>query len=174
MMQAQEIAIRRRGRPAASDPNTVRRMNVDKGLLLAMLLDKFRSLVVEVDQKNHDRLENYQKYFGTFDDAARNLGDVLVKAGVVAKAEYQSSDNAGEIRRATYRFEFDTRAGLVRHNVGTIGFGQLSPHDLWVPLIADIDGVSAPLELLRAAQPLLPYHIDFDNGKPIVTNALND
>jgi hypothetical protein len=168
------IALRQRLVPA----NEVRRLVMERSAFLSLPIERFRDLMIEVDEHNAQRLERFQEAFGDLPTAARTVTVILMKSGQIDFATPLPEDpltreveESRGVRRAYFQFYLNPPKGTPRRHNGWVEFIYDKTSGLWVPTWTDYSGEPIPLFDAEAFSPLRPYELAFD-GKSFKVSQL--
>jgi hypothetical protein len=168
------MALRQR----AIDASDVRRLCAERTAFQGLSLDRCRSLMMEVDRQNADRLERYRDAFGDLPAAAKTVSVILMKSGQIDFATALPEDpltreveESRGVRRVYFQFYLNPPNGTPRRHNGYVEFVFDLESALWVPTWCDYKGETTPLFDAEAFVPLRRYEIVYDGKRFLVAQA---
>ena len=156
----------------------VRRLCSERAAFQSLPLEHCRTLMIEVDRQNAQRLARFQEAFGDLPAAAKTVSVILMKSGQIDFATPLPEDpltreveESRGVRRAYFQFYLNPPNGTPRRHNGYVEFVYDLKGALWVPTWCDFRGEPMPLFDAEAFVPLRPYEIVYNGKSFIVAQA---
>jgi hypothetical protein len=160
------------------DASDVRRLCAERAAFQGLPLERCRTLMMEVDRQNAERLERYHEAFGNLPAAAKTVSVILMKSGQIDFATPLPEDpltreveESRGVRRVYFQFYLNPPNGTPRRHNGYVEFVFDVESALWVPTWCDYKGETMPLFDAEAFVPLRKYEIVYDGKSFVVAQA---
>src|SRR5688572_6321602 len=175
---ARVAAARAALRQRVIEASDVRRLCAERAAFQSLPLERCRTLMMEVDRQNADRLARYHDAFGDLPAAAKTVSVILMKSGQIDFATPLPEDpltreveESRGVRRVYYQFYLHPPNGTPRRHNGYVEFVYDVESALWVPTWCDYKGETMPVFDAEAFVPLRKYEIVYDGKRFIVAQS---